>query len=295
MKRMDKLTKQLEMQLGYGTAELSARVGLHSGSVTGGVLRGERARFQLFGDTMNTAARMESTGQAGYIQASAFTADLLVEAGKQHWVTPRPELVTAKGKGQMQTYWINPGIKRTTATSRSNPEADDLKSEISSGSSPCEEELSFGKNLRLIEWNLELLFAQLKKIVQARQVSGSARPRTQRVNNMSSLGPRLSRHPSASSLGEDEAAGTKGRGGILEEFSEIIDMPKFDSKAARKASLNDDMQVDMVVRDQLREYIIRISSMYRDVPFHNFEVRWQTTSTATATTTFGNYVSLLTF
>ena len=36
------------------TADLELRLGMHSGQVTAGVLRGERSRFQLFGDTVNT-------------------------------------------------------------------------------------------------------------------------------------------------------------------------------------------------------------------------------------------------
>ena len=99
--KLNELTHQLEVRLGPDTGDLAMRFGLHSGPVTAGVLRGDRARFQLFGDTVNTAARMESTGKRNRIQVSQTTADLLAEAGKAHWVQPREDAVQAKGKGTL--------------------------------------------------------------------------------------------------------------------------------------------------------------------------------------------------
>ena len=54
MRVMRQVTRKLSEKLGEDTNNLEMRVGLHSGSTTAGVLRGEKARFQLFGDTVNT-------------------------------------------------------------------------------------------------------------------------------------------------------------------------------------------------------------------------------------------------
>ena len=50
--RMGSVVHALDTYLGPGTSELSMRIGIHSGPIMAGVLRGEKTRFQLFGDTM---------------------------------------------------------------------------------------------------------------------------------------------------------------------------------------------------------------------------------------------------
>jgi class 3 adenylate cyclase len=119
---------KLEVTLGPDTRDLAMRVGFHSGPVTAGVLRGERARFQLFGDTVNTAARMESTGVKTKIQISQESADLMIASGKSMWIKPREERVVAKGKGELQTYWLKPKFQTEVATS-SAPSASEGLSE----------------------------------------------------------------------------------------------------------------------------------------------------------------------
>lgn len=54
MQKVKVLTASLAPALGNDTLNLAFRVGLHSGSVTAGVIRGDKSRFQLFGDTVNT-------------------------------------------------------------------------------------------------------------------------------------------------------------------------------------------------------------------------------------------------
>lgn len=106
MLKMGLLKFHLAETLGDDTRDLELRIGIHSGPVTAGVLRGQKSRFQLFGDTVNTASRMESNGSPGRIHVSEAVAKELERQQHRGWLTAREDKVVAKGKGEMQTYWV---------------------------------------------------------------------------------------------------------------------------------------------------------------------------------------------
>jgi class 3 adenylate cyclase len=105
---MKDLLFRLQRHLGAGTESLSTRFGLHSGPVTAGVLRGDRARFQLFGDTVHIASCMESTCRCDCIQVSLETAAALRADGHGSWLTPRCDVIREKGQENRPTYWVTP-------------------------------------------------------------------------------------------------------------------------------------------------------------------------------------------
>jgi adenylate cyclase len=80
---------------------LDIRIGLSSGPVAGGVIGERRILFDLWGDTVNAAARMESTSEPGYIQLSESTRRMLDD----DTAFERRE-VDVKGLGRMPTYLV---------------------------------------------------------------------------------------------------------------------------------------------------------------------------------------------
>lgn len=81
---------------------LRLRIGIHSGPVVAGVIGIQRLSYDLWGDTVNVASRMECYSEPGKIQVSG-TTQAAIAATFQ--LTPRG-MIHIKGKGPMETYWL---------------------------------------------------------------------------------------------------------------------------------------------------------------------------------------------
>jgi adenylate cyclase len=85
-----------------GHLGLGLRIGINSGPVVAGVIGRKRFLYDLWGDAVNTASRMESHGTSGQIQITRATKELL----EDEFVCEPRGTISVKGKGEMETWYL---------------------------------------------------------------------------------------------------------------------------------------------------------------------------------------------
>lgn len=201
---------------------------------------------------MNTAARIESTGLPGKIHVSDVTADLLKQKDKGKWLIPRSGRIELSGKGDMHTYWLRTGTRNQM---RSSTDITPIEEEGSESEAEFEFEIAdcnvlhLNKTERLVEWNTEILCQLLQQVVACRTSSSLPFAATSKLEMV---------------IGHGQT--------VLEEFNEIIVMPKYSPKALQQRRDPSTIVLSPAVVHQVREYVANVGKMYHESnSFHNFE------------------------
>jgi hypothetical protein len=222
-------------------------------------------------------SRMESTGVPNKIHVSAEFVEALHKQGKSHWAIPREDQVYAKGKGSLQTYFLNfkenynasmDDDRQSIILEGSEENNNSQKRDIpSAGPAPPTEAVHYsGKVERLINWNLDLLTRLLKEIIASRK---SIRPVADSDALLSAL--------------ENHRKTRPDQRNVISEVKEIIELPGY-----RKCKHVDPESIELEpeVVEQLRKFIVCVAELYHENPFHNFEHASHVTMSVVSPTSF---------
>jgi len=195
-------------------------------------------------------ARMETTSLRGKIQLSQTTADLVMQYGKSHWLSKREGRVEAKGKGKMQTYWLEIGKGSSLSDGGTRHSIDGSVSSYGSSIQRLPKAES-NKTLRQVNWTTEVLRKLLKEVVARRE-----------LNKRSDVAADATNLKYFTSPGKT----------VLEEVTEVIALPRFDAKVVAKQQSASSIRLGEEVETQLHSYVTNIAYMYRSNAFHSFDV-----------------------
>ncbi|MFL6693126.1 MAG: adenylate/guanylate cyclase domain-containing protein, partial [Ramlibacter sp.] len=90
------------------------RIGIHVGPAVAGVLGTKRFLYDVWGDTVNVASRVESAGRAGSIHVT----DAIVQRATSGYTFAGRGLIELQGRGRMLTYWL---VGRSDAVAQVQP------------------------------------------------------------------------------------------------------------------------------------------------------------------------------
>jgi class 3 adenylate cyclase/sensor domain CHASE-containing protein len=110
-------------------APIRIRVGINTGVVVAGVIGTKKFIYDLWGDAVNVASRMESLGEPGRIQVTTSTYERLKD---RYHLEPRGT-IPVKGRGTMETYWLRGPKPPSSHPPQNTPAPGDCASQVSGG------------------------------------------------------------------------------------------------------------------------------------------------------------------
>ena len=105
------ISKRKKESDAQGKPAFEMRIGIHTGPVVAGIVGVKKFQYDIWGDTVNTASRIESNGEVGKVNISQATFDL-IKNDSQFTFESRGK-ITAKGKGEIEMYFVNLNTETT--------------------------------------------------------------------------------------------------------------------------------------------------------------------------------------